>query len=59
LAGTAATGLSDAYHAFCVASEGYRDFFIRKGARPEKIIITGIPNFDNCEQNISNCKPTV
>jgi hypothetical protein len=48
LAGTAATGLSDAYHAFCVASEGYRDFFIRKGARPEKIIITGIPNFDNC-----------
>jgi hypothetical protein len=29
LAGTSATGLSDAYRAFCVASEGYRDFFIR------------------------------
>ena len=31
IAGTAATGLSDAYRAFCVASEGYRDFFIAQG----------------------------
>jgi hypothetical protein len=57
LAGTSATGLSDAYRAFCVASEGYRDFFIRKGARPEKIIVTGIPNFDNCRQYCSNDFP--
>jgi hypothetical protein len=48
LAGTAATGLSDAYRAFCVASDGYRDLFIGKGAKPEKIVVTGIPNFDNC-----------
>ena len=48
LGGTATTGLSDAYRAFCVASEGYRDFFIRKGVRPEKIVVTGIPNFDDC-----------
>jgi hypothetical protein len=47
LASTATTGLSDAYQMFCVASEGYRDFFIRKGVRPEKIAVTGIPNFDN------------
>ncbi len=33
IAGTAATGLSDAYRAFCVASDGYRDFFVRKGAK--------------------------
>jgi hypothetical protein len=57
LAGTAATGLSDGYRAFCVASEGYRDFFIRKGARPEKIVVTGIPNFDNCRRYCNNDFP--
>jgi hypothetical protein len=57
LAGTAATGLSHAYGAFCVASEGYRDFFIRKGACPEKIVVTGIPNFDNCQRYRRNDFP--
>ncbi len=57
LAGTAATGLSDAYRMFCVASEGYRDFFIRKGARPEKVVATGIPNFDDCERYRTNTFP--
>lgn len=47
LANTAATGLSDAYDLFCVASPGYRDLFIRKGVKPEKIGVTGIPNFDH------------
>ena len=56
-AGTAATGLSDGYRAFCVASEGYRDFFIRKGARAEKIVVTGIPNFDNCQRYCRNDFP--
>jgi len=50
LANTAATGLSDSYDLFCVASEGYRDLFIRKGVRPEKIAVTGIPNFDNLQE---------
>ena len=57
LAGTAATGLSDAYRRFCVASEGYRDFFIRKGARADKIVVTGIPNFDDCERYLANNFP--
>ncbi|MGM0668392.1 MAG: hypothetical protein ACQET1_01670 [Gemmatimonadota bacterium] len=57
LAGTSATGLSDAYRAFCVASEGYREFFIRKGVRPEKIVVTGIPNFDNCRRYCNNDFP--
>ncbi len=47
LANTSATGLSDRYDVFCVASRGYRDHFIKKGVKPEKIIVTGIPNFDN------------
>ena len=46
-ANTAAFGLSDEYEVFCVASPGARELFIRKGVRPEKIVITGIPNFDN------------
>jgi hypothetical protein len=50
LANTAATGLSDAYDVFCVASRGYRDLFIRKGVNPDKIVVTGIPNYDNIVQ---------
>ena len=57
LSSTAATGLSDHYDLFCVASEGYRDLFIRKGARPEKIVVTGIPNFDNCKKYLINSFP--
>lgn len=57
LAGTAATGLSDAYRKFCVASEGYRDLFIRKGVDPAKIVVTGIPNFDDCRRYRHNSFP--
>ena len=57
LTSTAATGLSDAYDVFCVASEGYRDLFIRKGVKPEKTIVTGIPNFDNCKKYLVNDFP--
>jgi hypothetical protein len=54
IAGTSTTGLSDAYEKFCVASEGYRDEFVRKGVNPAKIVVTSIPNFDNCEQYLDN-----
>ena len=57
LASTSTTGLSDNYEKFCVASEGYRDLFIRKGVKPEKIAVTGIPNFDNARQYIDNNFP--
>ena len=48
-ANTAAFGLSDGYELFCVASEGSRDLFLRKGVHPDKMVVTGIPNFDNAE----------
>lgn len=54
IASTSTTGLSDSYDYFCVASEGYRDLFICKGVKPEKIIVTGIPNFDNIEKYREN-----
>jgi len=57
IANTAATGLSNAYDIFCVASRGYRDLFIRKGVHPEKIIVTGIPNYDNAAQYYNNDFP--
>jgi hypothetical protein len=52
--GTAATGLSDMYQTFCVASEGYREHFIKKGVNPDKIRVTGLPNFDNCAKCLDN-----
>ncbi|WP_437301226.1 hypothetical protein [Sorangium sp. So ce426] len=57
LAGTSATGLSDRYTRFCVASPGYRDLFVRRGVRPEKIVVTGIPNFDDCTRYRDNNFP--
>ncbi len=55
LASTATMGMSNLYDLFCVASEGYKDFFIkRKGVDPDKIVVTGIPNFDNLKQYLTN-----
>jgi len=57
MAGTSVTGLSNSYELFFVASEGYRDLFIKKGVDPYKIKVTGIPNFDNCQEYIENDFP--
>jgi hypothetical protein len=57
LAGTAATGLSGLYDRFCVASEGYRDHFVERGAPRERVVVTGMPNFDNCRQFLDNDFP--
>ncbi|MBI9071309.1 MAG: hypothetical protein JEY94_06905 [Melioribacteraceae bacterium] len=57
LASTSTTGLSDAYTYFCVASEGYNKLFLKKGIRPEKLLVTGIPNFDNLQTLLNNNFP--
>jgi hypothetical protein len=57
IANTASLGLSNAYQRFCVASPGYRDLFIRKGIPPEKLVVTGIPNFDNVASFLDNDFP--
>jgi hypothetical protein len=49
LANTSMTGLSHAYDRFCVASDGYRELFVRKGVSAERIAVTGIPNFDDVQ----------
>jgi|HubBroStandDraft_3_1064219.scaffolds.fasta_scaffold78931_2 hypothetical protein len=50
IAGTSTTGMSGRYERFCVASEGYRDLFIRNGAPADRVVVTGIPNFDDCRR---------
>lgn len=57
LAGTAATGLSGRYDRFCVASEGYRDVFIKNGAPADRVVVTGMPNFDDCARFANNDFP--
>lgn len=57
IASTAPTGLSHQYDKFCVASEGYRDLFVRKGCDPAKLVVTGIPNFDDCAKYRENTIP--
>jgi hypothetical protein len=54
MAGTAATGQSMAFQKFCVASEGYRDYFVKHGIDRDRIVVTGIPNFDNCARYLKN-----
>ena len=56
-ASTSTTGMSNQYTYFCIASEGYREIFIKKGADPDKMIVTGIPNFDNVRQFLDNDFP--
>jgi hypothetical protein len=57
LVGTAATGLSGRYERFCVASEGYRDYFVGRGAPAERVVVTGMPNFDDCARFANNAFP--
>lgn len=56
-ASTAATGLSDMYDLFCVASEGYKKLFLKNGIKENKILVTGIPNFDNQKKYLKNNFP--
>lgn len=57
IASTSMTGLSDAYTVFCVASDEYKSLFTKKGVKKEKIVVTGIPNFDNCLMYCNNSFP--
>jgi hypothetical protein len=54
---TSVTGISNLYSLFCVASPGYKELFIRKGCQAKKLVVTGIPNFDNVRQNVINDFP--
>lgn len=54
---TSTAGMSNNFEKFCVASEGYRQHFLENLVKPEKIVVTGIPNFDDCARYYNNNFP--
>lgn len=50
-------GASNKPDIYCVASEGYKEHFVKLGADPRKMIVTGIPNYDNAAQYLDNDFP--
>jgi hypothetical protein len=57
LGNTSMTGLSHSYQKFCVASAGFKEMFVKKGISPQKIEVTGIPNFDDLDRYRQNDFP--
>ena len=55
--GTSLNGSSNLCDMYCVASEGYKSFFANMGTEAGKILVTGIPNFDNVRQFLTNDFP--
>ncbi|MBS1527540.1 MAG: hypothetical protein JST19_17970 [Bacteroidetes bacterium] len=54
---TALNGSSNACDIYCTASEGYKDLIVSRGADPSKILITGMPNYDNNREFLYNDFP--
>ena len=55
--GTALNGSSNLCDIYCVGSQGYHDFLTKMGSDPNKMITTGIINFDNIKQFENNDFP--
>jgi hypothetical protein len=58
-AGTSPVGSSDWYTRFCLMSEGFRQFFMRKYpfVDKRKFCVTGVPNFDHFDKYRDNSFP--
>lgn len=56
-ANTAFNGCSNICDIYCAASEGYREQFSDGGTDPAKILVTGIPNYDNAASFLNNDFP--
>lgn len=54
---TSLNGATDICDIYCAASHGYREHFIKGGTKAEKLIVTGMPNYDNCQQFLNNTFP--
>ena len=55
--GTSLNGTSNLCDVYCAASAGYRNYIIQHGTDAAKVIVTGIPNYDNIEQFRQNDFP--
>lgn len=54
---TAYNGCSNICDIYCSASEGYKQQFSRLGTDPDRIFVTGIPNFDHAAVHLNNSFP--
>lgn len=54
---TSLNGSTNVCDIYCAASEGYRNFFAKNGTDESKLIVTGIPNYDNHFEHILNDFP--
>jgi hypothetical protein len=54
---TSLNGSSNICDIYCVASEGYKNYFAKYGTDPKKLIVTGIPNYDNQREFLDNDFP--
>ena len=55
--GTALNGMNNCCDLYCVASPGYAEHFAKIGVDKGKIVVTGIPNFDDMETLRQNTFP--
>ncbi|MDX2196539.1 MAG: hypothetical protein NW207_08980 [Cytophagales bacterium] len=55
--GTALNGSSNVCDVYCTLSEGYNHRLKKLGTDEDKLICTGVPNFDNCVQYLNNDFP--
>jgi hypothetical protein len=54
---TSLNGAANICDVYCAASEGYKQKFAERGTDIKKIIVTGIPNYDNQQQHLNNDFP--
>jgi hypothetical protein len=56
-ANTALNGSTNVCDIYCAASEGYKNYFAKRGTDAGKIYVTGMPNYDNCNRFLQNDFP--
>ena len=54
---TSLNGTSNICDIYCTASEGYKNYFTRRGCQSDKLVVTGIPNYDNLQKFANNHFP--
>ncbi|MDN5288739.1 MAG: hypothetical protein JWR38_5013 [Mucilaginibacter sp.] len=54
---TSLNGSSNVCDVYCTASAGYRQYFAKKGTDNKKMVVTGMPNYDDLQQFLNNDFP--
>ena len=54
---TSLNGSGNVCDIYCAASDGYKNYFNKLGTERDRIIVTGMPNYDDCNQYLDNDFP--